>query len=248
MSSAPDEQQRLFEARRLSFGAEADLYERARPSYPPEAARWMLGEDPLRVLDLGAGTGKFTRVVASLGHELIAVEPDPGMRERLRRSSPGVAVLAGSAEAIPLEDGSVEAVVAAQSFHWFDSAEARAEIARVLAPGGAFAPIWNVRDDTVPWVGELSRRVLEGDGSAGGHAAQVEFGPRFQPGARAEFRHADEHTAASLLELVRSRSKYLIASEQERRRIDAAVAEISAGLPEPFELPYVTVAYRALRA
>ena len=182
MSSAPDERQRLFEARRLSFGAEADLYERARPSYPPEAAGWMLGENPLRVVDLGAGTGKFTRVVAALGHQVIAVEPDPGMRARLAERSPGVAVLAGSAEAIPLEDGSVDAVVAAQSFHWFDSAEARAEIARVLRPGGVFAPIWNVRDDSVPWVAELGRRVLEGDRERGRPCGSHRLRPALRPG------------------------------------------------------------------
>jgi SAM-dependent methyltransferase len=248
VSSLSDKPGGTFEARRLSFGAAADLYDRARPSYPPEAARWMLGEHPLRVVDLGAGTGKFTRVVAALGHEVIAVEPDPGMRERLAAATPGVVVLGGSAEAIPLGHASADAVVAAQSFHWFDNAEARAEIARVLRPGGVLAPIWNVRDDSVPWVAELSRTVLEGDASAGDHAAHVDFGPLYDPGLRAEFRHADEHTLESLLELVRSRSKYLIASEPERCRMDAGVAAIAAGLPSPFELPYVTVAYRAVRA
>lgn len=248
MSPASDERHHVFQARRLSFGGAADLYDRARPSYPSEAARWMLGERPLRVVDLGAGTGKFTRVVAALGHEVVAVEPDAGMRRRLAEGTPGVVALAGSAEAIPLEDGSADAVVAAQSFHWFDTGEARAEIARVLRPGGVLAPIWNVRDDSVPWVAELSRRVLDGDASAGDHATHVDFGPLFHPGVRAEFRHADEHTAESLLELVRSRSKYLIASEQERRRMDAAVETVTHGLPELFELPYVTVAYRAVRA
>ena len=248
MSSASDERDRVFQARRLSFGGAADLYDRARPSYPPEAARWMLGEQPLRVVDLGAGTGKFTRVVVALGHEVVAVEPDPGMRGRLAESTPCVAALAGSAEAIPLEDRSVDAVVAAQSFHWFDTGEARAEIARVLRPGGVLAPIWNVRDDSVPWVAELSRSVLEGDASAGDRATHVEFGPLFRAGVRAEFRHADEHTAESLLDLVRSRSRYLIASQQERRRLDAAIKGVTSGLPELFELPYVAVAYRAVRA
>src|SRR5579872_3648760 len=204
VSSAPDERQRVFEARRLSFGAAAGLYERARPSYPPEAVGWMLGEQPVRVVDLGAGTGKFTRVVAALGHEVIAVEPDPRMRELLAERTSGVTVLAGSAEAIPLSDTSVDAVVAAQSFHWFDTGEARAEIARVLRPGGVLAPIWNVRDDSVPWVAELSLTVLDGASSASDHAARVDFGPCFLPAARAEFRHADAHTIESLLELVRS--------------------------------------------
>jgi SAM-dependent methyltransferase len=242
-----DERAEVFQARRLSFGGAADLYERARPSYPAEAARWMLGETPLRVVDLGAGTGKFARVVAGLGHDVIAVEPDPGMRDRLDEAMPGVVVLDGSAEAIPLDDESVDAIVAAQTFHWFDTDEARAEIARVLRAGGVLAPIWNVRDESVPWVAELGRRVLDGSTSGDGHADGIDFGPLFHPGDRAEFRWASEHTAGSLLELVRSRSRYLIASEARRREMDAAVAELTEGLPEVFELPYVTVAYRAVR-
>ena len=248
MSSAADDRADVFDARRLSFGGAAELYDRARPSYPPEAARWMLGEEPLHVVDLGSGTGKFARVLAALGHEVVAVDPDPGMRERLAEAMPDVVALAGSAEAIPLADASADAVVAAQSFHWFDTGEARAEIARVLRPGGILAPIWNVRDDSVAWVAELSRRVLEGDPSAGDRAAHVEFGPLFEAAARAEFRHADEHSAVSLLELVQSRSKYLIASEQERHRMDAGVEAVTAGLPVRFELPYVAVAFRAVRA
>ncbi|HEY4346849.1 MAG TPA: class I SAM-dependent methyltransferase [Gaiellaceae bacterium] len=237
----------MFHARRLSFGDVADLYERARPSYPPEAARWMLGEAPLRVVDLGAGTGKFTRVVADLGHDVVAVEPDPGMRAALVAATPGVEVLDGSGEAIPLPSSSVDAVVAAQSFHWFDNDESKVEIARVLKPGGVLAPIWNVRDESVPWVAELSRAVLEGDPSAGDHAVEVDFGPLFRPAARREFRHADQITAATLLDLVHSRSKYLIADAEERARLDGALGAITSALPEVFEFPYVTVAFRAER-
>src|SRR6202034_3215475 len=82
-----------FEQRRTSFGSAAGLYDASRPSYPPEAVRWMLGETPLRVVDLGAGTGIFSRLVASLGHDVVAVEPDAGMRARLAEMSPGVPVL-----------------------------------------------------------------------------------------------------------------------------------------------------------
>ncbi|HWE81389.1 MAG TPA: class I SAM-dependent methyltransferase [Gaiellaceae bacterium] len=208
----------------------------------------MLGDAALRVVDLGAGTGKFSRVLASLGHEVVAVEPDSGMREQLAAVSPGVEVLAGSAEAIPLPDGTVDAVTAAQSFHWFDSAEARTEIARVLRPGGVLAPVWNVRDDSVPWVAELSRAVLAGGRGSGDYSSGVELGPLFAQAERAEFRRSDEYTAASFLEFARSRSSYLTADAAARARIDAAVGAVTARLPETFELPYVTVAYRAVRA
>lgn len=238
-------------ARALSFGPVAQLYDRVRPSYPAAAARWILGEQPLRVVDLGAGTGKFSRLLAALGHEVVAVEPDPMMLDRLedtaRREGVEVTALAGSAEAIPLPAASVDAVVAAQSYHWFDTDGARGEIARVVRPGGVFGPIWNLRDEAVEWVAELTRTVL-GDSAGVVAATTIEnLGQAFDPPERAEFRHAVEQTHASLLDLVRSRSKYLVAGERERRELEAAVAAITRGLPQTFELPYITVAFRARR-
>jgi SAM-dependent methyltransferase len=237
----------VFERRRLAFGAHADLYDGARPTYPAEAVRWMLGDEPRRVVDLGAGTGIFTRLLAALGHDVTAVEPDPGMRARLHERSPGVEALAGSGEAIPLEDASVDAVVAAQAFHWFDNDEARAEIARVIAPGGVFAPIWNTRDESVEWVEKLARIVAPGTGvTAARHAREGrDLGPHFRKPERAEFRHSTEQTTEGLLALVGSRSSYLTAGPDEQHRIDESVRGLVAGLPEPFELPYVAIAFRA---
>jgi SAM-dependent methyltransferase len=239
---------RRFDERRLSFGPAASLYDEIRPSYPPEAARWILGEAPLRVVDLGAGTGKFSRVLAALGHEVIAVEPDPGMRAVLEEASPGVTAVAGSAESMPLRSESVDALVAAQSFHWFANDLARDEIARVVRPGGVFGPLWNVRDDSVPWVAELTRTVLQGDGSSSvSDYSERDLGPSFPDRERAEFHFGIEHTTAGIVDLVRSRSKYLVAGEAERREMVAATEVIVGGLPQPFELPYVTVAFRAVR-
>jgi SAM-dependent methyltransferase len=206
----------------------------------------MLGPTARDVVDLGAGTGIFSRLVASLGHRLIAVEPDPEMRAQLVASDT-IAVLEGSAEAIPLADRSVGAVVAAQSFHWFDNHAARAEIARVLADGGVFAPIWNVRDESVPWVKSLTGIIGSGStASASVHARENrQFGPLFRRAERAEFRHAVPMTSDTLRDVVRTRSRYLTAEKAEQDEIDRAVAALVAGLPEPFELPYVTVAFRA---
>jgi SAM-dependent methyltransferase len=224
------------------------LYDEIRPSYPPEAARWILGDAPLRVVDLGAGTGKFSRVLAALGHEVLAIEPDPGMRSVLEEASPGVTVLAGAAESMPLRGESVDAVVAAQAFHWFSNDLAREEIARVIRPGGVFGPLWNVRDDSLPWVAELTRTVLSGDGSSSAlDYSESDFGPLFGGRERAEFHFATEHTTATLVDLVRSRSKYLVADEAERTRMVAATEAVVAGLPQPFELPYITVAFRSIR-
>ena len=207
----------------------------------------MLGDTARDVVDLGAGTGIFSRLLALLGHRVTAVEPDPQMRAQLAATSDGVTPLEGSAEAIPLPDGSVGAVVAAQAFHWFDNHEARAEIARVLADGGVFAPIWNVRDESVPWVAELTGVI--GSGALGGasvHAREGrQFGPLFRHAERAEFRHSVSMTADTLLDVVRSRSRYIVADEADRERMDREVMAAAAGLPEPFELPYVAVAFRA---
>lgn len=240
-----------FELRRTSFGPAADLYDAIRPSYPPAAVRWMLGDAPLRVVDLGAGTGIFSRLVASLGHEVVAVEPDDAMRARLAETSPGITVLAGTAEEVPLPASSVDAVVAAQAFHWFDNAESRLEITRLLKPGGVFAPIWNIRDESVDWVAALSSAaMLEGDGTTSHEYKQpdYQFGPLFSKAERAEFRHTTPHTTETLLALIHSRSLYLIADEASRAEMDAGVRAVTRDLPQTFELPYIAVAYRATSA
>ncbi|MGH3017358.1 MAG: class I SAM-dependent methyltransferase [Gaiellaceae bacterium] len=132
------------------FSAAAEVYERARPGYPDEAVAWVaerLGIGPGRdVLDLAAGTGKLTRQLVPLGARVVAVEPIDAMRAELERAVPGVEALAGTAEAIPLEDARVDAVTCAQAFHWFRPDEAVREIRRVLRPGGGLALLWNGRD------------------------------------------------------------------------------------------------------
>lgn len=104
------------------------------------------------MVDLGAGTGKFTRLLALTGAEVLAVEPVAEMRETLAELLPGVAVTAGTAEATGLPDGCADAVVAAQSWHWFEEGAALAEVERLLRPAGALALVWNTYDTSVPWV------------------------------------------------------------------------------------------------
>ncbi len=141
------------------FGAEAEAYDRARPSYPPEAIAWLtenLGIGPgRRVVDLAAGTGKLTALLAGSGADLVAIEPVAAMRDQLRRRLPDVQVLAGVAEALPLATSSVDAVLVAQAFHWFDARAALAELGRVVRPGGYLSLIWNARDLGVDWVDRI---------------------------------------------------------------------------------------------
>ncbi len=131
-------------AKGFSEGAQA--YERGRPGYPPEAIAWLverLGLDTsANVLDLAAGTGKLSREFRASGAEVIAVEPLARIRELIE---PPIHTLEGSAERIPLPDGSADAVTVAQAFHWFDGETALAEIHRVLRPAGRLALVWNVR-------------------------------------------------------------------------------------------------------
>jgi SAM-dependent methyltransferase len=118
------------------------------------------------VLDLAAGTGKFTRQLVSTGARILAVEPVAGMRAKLVDMLPAIEPLEGTAEAIPLPDGTVDAVTVAQAFHWFRGPVALAEIRRILRPAGGLALVWNVRDETVDWVRRLSDLMDPHGGSA----------------------------------------------------------------------------------
>jgi SAM-dependent methyltransferase len=242
-----------WHAQRRSFGTAADIYNRARPRYPAVAVDWAVGGRPCRVLDLGAGTGILTRQLIERGHTVTAVEPNEQMLAALTAHSPGATALLGSAEQIPLPDGSVDAVVAGQAYHWFDPSTAHDEIARVLRPGGVFVPLWNLRDASVSWVGALSDLLaqLEDDNRKG--LADYSFGPRFEPVERAEFRHDVGYTVDSLIELVRSRSYYLTSPVERRAMIEAQISELAATHPDlagqtEFTMPYVTVVLRARRA
>ena len=150
---------RVDEVAATGFQRAAGDYERGRPGYPPQAVERMRQEIGIEsgqtVIDLAAGTGKLTRLlVAQLPAQVIAVEPIPGMRAQLQRVVPGVTVLDGTAEQIPLPDGAAHAVFVAQAFHWFRLPEAATEIARVLDAGGALAIVRNqeVESDTAPAV------------------------------------------------------------------------------------------------
>ncbi|MGN6378165.1 MAG: class I SAM-dependent methyltransferase, partial [Gaiellales bacterium] len=143
----------VLQRRAKVFGEVAAAYQRARPAYPPAAVEWLLEPAPGRqVLDLAAGTGKLTGVLLEAGLEVTAVEPLPGMLAELRTAHPQATALAGHAERIPLADATCDAVLVGQAFHWFAVPQAIDEMARVLRPGGVAGLLWNLRDDSVPWV------------------------------------------------------------------------------------------------
>jgi len=238
----------------LSFGKSAALYESIRPGYPQEAAHWALGPGFAigrgTVMDLGAGTGLLTRILVPLAGRVIPVEPDAEMRAQLTAAVPRVVAVAGSAESIPYADASVDSIVTAQAYHWFDPERAHPEIARVVRTGGTFAAIWNLRDSTVGWVAALEEAA--GPAPTGqvrdpDREVTLDFGASFDPPERGEFRHDIAMTADRVHALVASRSTYLVAPAAERAEIDARIAAVTAELPATFTMPYVTVCYRATR-
>jgi SAM-dependent methyltransferase len=247
-----------LDAHRLSFGAAAADYDQARPTYPAAAVSWTfapLGTGRLRVVDLGAGTGLLSRVVAAAGHEVIPVEPDPAMRAQLDAVTPGVRALDGSAEAIPVPDAGVDAVLAGTAYHWFDPESAHPEMARVLRPGGVLAAIWNDRDRTTPWVAELAR-LIGTHRNVSGRRAELEksrsFGPLFGDVTKQQFSHVVPQSPQGIADPVASRSTYLTATPAEQRLILDRIAELCATHPElagrdAFDLPYLTTVYRAIR-
>jgi SAM-dependent methyltransferase len=157
--SVPARGSRLIQQNR-AFSRAAAEYERGRPSWPPAILDLLPVQRDATVLDLGAGTGKLTHTLVDRYAHVIAVEPLDELRAILARRLPGAEVRAGAAEAIPLDDASVDAVFAGQAFHWFANDAAVAEIARVLRPGGVLALLWNVPNGT-PSVPEAYNTRLE---------------------------------------------------------------------------------------
>ena len=141
---------------RVGFQRAAGQYERSRPETPPDAidalVRTLRISSRSTVLELGAGTGKLTRLLVPRAGRYVAVEPVPAMREQLRRAVPEVPLLGAVAEELPLRASSVDAIVAAQAFHWFDAPRAMREMHRVLRSDGGVGLLWNVRDESVDWV------------------------------------------------------------------------------------------------
>ncbi|MFW7414427.1 class I SAM-dependent methyltransferase [Demequina sp. SO4-18] len=233
-----------------SFGAAAGDYERGRPGYPADAVAWLLPASPGCVLDLGAGTGKLTSLVAEIAAEVVAVDPDSAMLESLTRALPTVETAAGRAEAIPLPDASVDGVVMGQAWHWVDPELAAVEIARVLRPGGTLGLVWNIRDSREPWVarlgdamrGSAAEKLVEGDG------------PRVPPPLadleRRTWEWSRPMSADDVRAMARSRSHYITGDQQYRAQVERDVDAVLADAPSAhgeMSLPYVTHAFRAVR-
>lgn len=233
--------------RSLSFGSEAAAYERGRPSYPPEAIDWLLPAGACDVLDLGAGTGKLTTRLVERGLNVVAVDPIPEMLELLTNSLPDTPALLGTAEEIPLADNSVDAVLVAQAWHWFDPERAAAEVSRVLRPGGRLGLVWNTRDERMGWVKDLGH-IIGHEDDPFNHA--VTLPAPFADTERQQVEWTSYLTPQALIDLVASRSYCITSPEQVRTRTLGQVRELLGTHPalansNGLALPYVTVSIRS---
>jgi SAM-dependent methyltransferase len=231
------------------FSAAADAYERGRPGYPDAAVAWVaerVGIGPGRtVLDLAAGTGKLTRSLVPLGARVVAVEPVDAMREKLLEVLPAVEALPGTAEAIPLPDASVDAVVVAQAFLWFDAQRALAEIHRVLRPGGGLASMWNSRDPASelnvgfeeiirPHVGDTARHYdLDTD-------AELARAGGFAPTETASFPHEQRLDLEGFVDRIASMSFIAVLDPEPRAAVLDQARELARRAGDPVVVPYVT--------
>lgn len=232
-------------ARAASFGSVVDAYAMARPDYPDEAVRWLVGERPATVLELGAGTGKLTAALCALGHRVYASEPDAAMIARLASVAPAAHPLQARAEHLPLPSSSVDVVVAAQAFHWFDHERAMPEIARVLRPGGALALVWNNGDHRVPWVKkvldlvELPRARFVDDPFEGSEV--------FELADRHSVKHWQAFRKETLTGFVASSSRVATAEPAERSAILADAAALYDSYdrgPDGLLMPWIAHCYR----
>ena len=232
--------------------AQGDSYDASRPGYPEDVITHFVRVLGLNarshVLDLGAGTGIFTRQLLAHVGRITAVEPSASMRATFARETSGVTVLDGSDEAIPLANHAVTAVFVAQAFHWFTPQLALPEIHRVLSPGGGLGLVWNERDTEVAWIRDLNHAMLWDAHQP--YDASIDFGSvvaagPFRDVSKSTFRHVSMLTHNQVLQRTLTTSYITLMDEERRRALSADVMAVLAPLPDPVAMPYVTNAFVA---
>ncbi|GAA1060870.1 class I SAM-dependent methyltransferase [Agromyces bracchium] len=234
-----------------SFGAVASVYGSARPGYTLEAVEWLVG-DAGRVLDLGAGTGRLTEALIALDRDVVAVDPVEEMLDELEIRVPGVPRILGTAEDLPVEDASFDAVVAGQAWHWFLRERAVPEIARVLRRGGVLGLAWNRRDASPDWLRAAGEIMHEQEDPSASFASTVRIGGPFGAVESHRVEWVQRMSRARFLDLVRSRSRWITAPPDEQRTVIAAVETLLVTHPDvagadELAIPYVTHCFRAVR-
>lgn len=237
-----------------SFESIGDEYDRYRPTFPPRAAEVVVPGRVAAVLDLGAGTGKFTELLLDRARRVVAVEPSARMLDVLRARFPRVEPLIGTAERIPVEDASMDTVTVAQAFHWFDRESACAEIARVLVPAGTLGLLWNHSDPECEWDRACHRIAHPAvDMSDATTASAVEKLSGFRFVRREEVRWIETISRAHYLGRWLTVSSFLVADDDQRAAMVADVEDVLDSARdtrgrEEFELPQVTDVFVYRRA
>lgn len=233
---------------------DAGRYERARPGYPAPVVDRLVAELGIgpgtTVVEPGAGTGKFTRLVAGRCGRLVAVDPVEAMRREFRQRVPGVHVVGGSAEALPLRTGCAGAVICAQSFHWFATEAAVAEMHRVLASGGRLGLVWNQRDESVDWVAGLQRILgpLEGDAPRYRNESWrpvLARSPLFGPLSAAVLDNAQEGPPEAVVDRIASTSFVAALPAARRHAVLDEVRALLATHPQTAGRDWIRVPYRS---
>lgn len=242
----PDPESR--KQRATSFGTQAAAYSAGRPDYPSQAVARLVAPDAMVVADIGAGTGKLTASLLAPGRTVYAVEPDGHMLDTLSAQLPSVHGLIGTAEQIPLADGVCDALTFGQSWHWVEPAAAVAEAARVLRPGGTLGLIWNIRDETVPWVARLTEIIAASEAEVFVANGGPTLGLPFSAPVHETFDWDRRLDTEQLLAMVASRSQIITAAESERADILEHVRRLAAEVADPegtIVVPYRTHVFRA---
>ncbi|MES2202065.1 MAG: class I SAM-dependent methyltransferase [candidate division FCPU426 bacterium] len=239
-----------------------DAYERGRPDFPSEAVACLVEHCKIgqgsKVIDIGAGTGKFTRLLVPTKATLRAIEPVEGMRKKFAALLPDVEVLEGSAEFMPVHEGWADAIVAAQAFHWFDGPSALQECHRLLKVDGMLGMIWNSRDESVDWVAELTRIIDVHEHNAPRYKTMewekaFRSTKLFQPLSKKSFTHAHKGTVQTVVDRVASISFIGALEDKTRMEVLAQVRSLVENHPstkglENIEMPYRTDVYWCQRA
>jgi SAM-dependent methyltransferase len=229
---------RVHPSAAAGFERGVDDYERGRPDFPADAMAYLVDELGLArgttLLELGAGTGKLTRLLAPSGAAIVAIEPVAAMRDALARRVPDAEIVDAVAEALPVDDGSIDAAVAAQAFHWFDGPRAVSELGRVLRPGGRVGLVWNVRDESIPWILGLTELIEPYRGDTPSHRsrrwkAAFEMTDVFAPLAVTVYPYVHETTREGTVSRVLSISFIAALPEDEKRLIADEVRRLAPG-------------------
>jgi SAM-dependent methyltransferase len=234
----------VHEAAAAGFGRDASTYQRARPSYHPDLVARFIGRyGSGAVLEIGAGTGIFTRQIVDRGVSVVAVEPVEEMRRRLLDAVPGLDVRDGSAEQLPVETGSFDSVVVAQSFHWFDLQPALDEIHRALRRGGHLVTVWNVKDGEVAWFKKYMEIVERYAGDTPRHAdmrwrAAIDADQRYELVDDWCIDHPRRTDKAGIVSRALSTSFVAALPDADRDSVAAEILHVLEPVDEPLDFPY----------